>query len=258
MRAPVARNSRPSAQDRNLPCTSTSIPGPKRLLKKVAGQRLLIPVQPSTRPAGSRSRTPPRQPPDLRERSVPGLVGRAAEVLVVDLAVRNVQGQPVDRDDPQPAAGHPGCPLVPDQPRDLLEQEPDRRRAELAAAPRQRGDVRRLPSPPLPASTQPPGSSCCPASRPAARRWWYSPSASLVITCPYPQFRPRNSHNASTKYITSRAGSSGRRCSRAPASATAASTSSGVKTLASTPTEIRSGSQPSGESPSEPSCATKS
>ena len=94
---------------------------------------------------------------------------------------------------------------------------------------------------PSPAPTQPPGSSCCPASRSAARRWWYSPSASLVITCPYPQFRPRNSHSASTKYTISRAGSSRRRCSRAPASSTAASTSSGVKTLVSTPTEIRSG-----------------
>ena len=59
--------------------------------------------------------------------------------------------------------------------------------------------------------------------------------------------------HASTKYTISRAGNSRRRCSRAPASSTAASTSSGVKTLVSTPTEIRSGSHPSGESPSEPS-----
>ena len=132
---------------------STSIPGPKQPgLEQVAGQGLLaVPVRaqgcPQQAPGPGLRR---RQPPHLRERPVPGLVGRAAEVLVVDLAVRHVRGRPVDRDDPQPAAEHPRRPLVPDRPRDLLEQEPDRCRAELAAAPRQRGDVRRPPPPPLP------------------------------------------------------------------------------------------------------------
>ena len=148
---PVARNSRASAQDRNLRSASTSIPGPKHpWLQQVAGQGLLgVPVRaqgcPEQAPGPGLRR---RQPPDLRERPVPGLVGRAAEVLVVRLAVRHVRGRPVDRDDPQPAAGHPGGTVIPDRPRDLLEQEPDRRRAELAAAPRQRGDVRRPPPPP--------------------------------------------------------------------------------------------------------------
>ena len=33
----------------------------------------------------------------------------------------------------------------------------------------------------------------------------YSPSASLAIICPCPQFRPRNSHKARTKYTIGRA-----------------------------------------------------
>ena len=61
---------------------------------------------------------------------------------------------------------------------------------------------------PCPASTRMPGASF-PASRSAPRCWLYSPSASLAITCPYPQFRPRNSHKASTKYAISRAGKAG-------------------------------------------------
>ena len=105
---------------------------------------------------------------------------------------------------------------------------------------------------PCPAFTQPSGSSR-PASRSAPRRWWYSPSASLAITCPYPQFRPRNSHSASTKYTISRAGSSRLRCSRVPVAPTTSSTSSGGNALVSTPIEIRSGSHPSGDRPSEPS-----
>ena len=104
---------------------------------------------------------------------------------------------------------------------------------------------------PPPASTRPPGARR-PASKSAPRRWQYSPSVSLAITCPYPQFRPRNSHNASTKYTISRAGNSRRRCSRVPVTSMTSSTSSGGNALVSTPTEIRSGSQPSGESPSEP------
>ena len=105
---------------------------------------------------------------------------------------------------------------------------------------------------PPPASTRPPGARR-PASKSAPRRWQYSPSVSLAITCPYPQFRPRNSHNASTKYTISRAGNSRRRCSRVPVTSMTSSTSSGGNALVSIPTEIRSGSQPSGESPSEPS-----
>ena len=105
---------------------------------------------------------------------------------------------------------------------------------------------------PPPASTRSPGASF-PASRSAPLLWWYRPSASLAITCPYPQFRPRNSHKARTKYTISRAGSKRRRCSRVPVTSTTSSTSSGGNALVSTPTETRSGSQPSGDNPSEPS-----
>ena len=47
--------------------------------------------------------------------------------------------------------------------------------------------------------------------------------------------------------------SSLRDCSRAPATSTAASTASGGKALVSTPAEIRFGSHPARDSPSEPS-----
>ena len=105
---------------------------------------------------------------------------------------------------------------------------------------------------PPPASTRPPAARR-PASRPAPRRWQHRPPVSLAIPCPYPQFRPRNSHNASAKHTTSQAWNSRRRRSRVPATSMTSSTSSGGNALVSTPTEIRSGSQPSGESPSEPS-----
>jgi hypothetical protein len=136
--------------------------------------------------------------------------------------------------------------------RHVLEQHPHRTGTQLAAPAGQRGDVRQPPLAAAPASTRPPGARR-PASKSAPRRWQYSPSASLAITCPYPQFRPRNSHNASTKYTISRAGNSRRRCSRVPVTSMTSSTSSGGNALVSTPTEIRSGSQPSGESPSQPS-----
>ena len=67
----------------------------------------------------------------------------------VGFFVRHVRRRPVDRHDPVPAAEHPGGTVLADRPGDLLEQEPDRCRAELAAASRQRGDVRLPPPPPL-------------------------------------------------------------------------------------------------------------
>ena len=260
MCAPVARNSRASAQDRNLRSASTSIPGPKQPLSsrsrasacslsrygpRDAPSRLPVPDS-----AAASHRTcanaPSRAWLDGRPKcsSFGGLSGTSE----VDPSMETTRS---------PQQNTPGVPSSPIGPATCSNRN---RTGAGPSLPRPRdseemfGCRHRRPSP---APTQPPGSSCCPASRSAARRWWYSPSASLVITCPYPQFRPRNSHSASTKYTISRAGSSRRRCSRAPASSTAASTSSGVKTLVSTPTEIRSGSQPSGESPSEPSCATK-
>ena len=91
-----------------------------------------------------------RHPPDLRERAVPGLVRRPAEERVILLAVRNVRHGPVYRHDPQPAAEHPRRPVRSRRPRHLLEQHPDRCLPELAAAPRQRRDVRLPPPPAVP------------------------------------------------------------------------------------------------------------
>jgi hypothetical protein len=58
-------------------------------------------------------------------------------------------------------------------------------------------------------------------------------------TRPYPY--PVNSHIVRTKYTASRAGSDRVRSSRAPASSTTKSTSSGVKVRDSKPIRIRSG-----------------
>ena len=157
-------------------------------LEKVAGQGLLtVPVR-----AYRRAQQAPgpglrrRQPPHLRERPIPGLVGRTAEERVVRLAVRNVRCRSVHRDDPQPAAEHARCPRVPDRPRDLLEQEPDRCRAELAAAPRQRGDVRRLPPPPLPRVHPPPGVQLLPGQQVTGAPLMVEPVGQLGHHLPVP------------------------------------------------------------------------
>ena len=73
---------------------------------------------------------------------------------------------------------------------------------------------------------------------------------------PVAVFGPRNSHNASTKYSTSRAGNNRCRCSRVSVVATTRSTNSGGNALVNAPTDTRSGNQPSGESPADPSRAT--
>ena len=261
MCAPVARNSRASAQDRNLRSASTSIPGPKHPWSP-AGRGPGPARCPGTGPgmprAGSRSRTRP-PPATCTCGNAPSRVWLDGRPKCSSLAALSGTSEvdPSIETTRSPQQDTPGASSSPIGPATCSNRN---RTGAGPSLPRPRdseeifGGCHRRPPP---ASTQPSGSSCCPASRSPARRWWYSPSASLTITCPYPQFRPRNSHNASTKYTTSRAGSSRRRCSRAPASSTAASTSSGVKTLVRTPTEIRSGSHPSGESPSEPSCATK-
>jgi streptogramin lyase len=106
------------------------------------------------------------------------------------------------------------------------------------------------------ASTTPAASSPDPASRSAARRRWYRPSTSFDSTCVYPQVRPRNSHNASTTYTTSRDGSSRRRSSTVSVSRSTRSTSSGGNTFVNAPTDTRSGNQPSGDTPADPSCPT--
>ena len=59
-----------------------------------------------------------------------------------------------------------------------------------------------------------------------------------------------------TKYTINRAGYNRRRTSRVSVTSTTRSTSSGGNVLVDAPTDTRSGSQPSGETPSAPSCAT--
>ena len=54
----------------------------------------------------------------------------------------------------------------------------------------------------------------------------------------------------------SRAGNNRRRSSRVSVASTTRSTSSGGNALVNAPTDTRSGNQPSGETPSDPSCAT--
>ena len=151
MCAPVARKARARDQDRNLRSASTSIPAPKQL-QQVHGQRLLrgrygpidapsrLPV-PDSAAATHRAcgNAPNRDWLDGRPKNAPFL-----------LAVRHVRDRSVHRDDPQPAAEHPGSAICPCWPRYLLEQHPDRFCAQLAAAPRQGGDVRLLPPPALP------------------------------------------------------------------------------------------------------------
>ena len=147
------------------------------------------------------------------------------------------------------AAGHPGVLLVPGRPRDLLEQEPDRCRAEL---PRPRdseemfgGRHRRPP----PASTQPCGSSCPSAGpRHAAGDTARRP---LVITCPYLRSGPGTATTPARN--TPPAGQAAPR-SRAPASP--ASTNSGVKTLVRTLDPVRQPHDPR-KPLREPSCARK-
>ena len=154
----------------------------------------------SPRPAGCRSRTRPPRPTGLRERPVPGLV----------------HGRPkTPRSCRCPARPSP---TRPSRPRAARSRTPPARRpppsapppARTASAPDQR------PASPGPATARrcsaattaalagidpSPGASF-PASRSAPR--CCLPLPSLAITCPYPQFRPRNSHNARTKYTISR------------------------------------------------------
>ena len=169
MCAPVAKNSRASAQDRNLRSASTSIPA--RSIRSPAG-RGPGPARspgtvPATPPAGSRSRTPPPPATALRERPVTGLIRRTAEMRGVRRLVRHVRRRPVHRDDPQPAAEHPRRPLIPDRPRDLLEQEPDRCRAELARGP---ATAKRCSAASTAARRPRPPSRPGPAPRPAGHR----------------------------------------------------------------------------------------
>ena len=252
MCAPVARKARARDQDKNFRSASTSIPGPRHPSRSRASGCSAAGIGPRPPRAGSRSPTRPPPPTGPAGTRPPGTGSTAARRTRRSCRCPARPSWTRHRHDPQPAAEDTRCPVRARRPRHLLEQHPHRVRAELAAPAGQRGDVRLPPSPPAPRPPSRPGPAT-PASRSAPRRWWYRPSASLAITCPYPQFRPRNSHSASTKYTISRAGSSRRRCSRVPVTSMTSSTSSGGNALVSTPTEIRSGSQPSGDRPSEPS-----
>ena len=166
MCAPVAGlpGQRPGQELRSA---STSIPGPKHPVSRRSRARAcsLSRYGPGMPRAGSPSPTPP--PPATAPAGTPrhGPGWTAAEMRGVGFFVRHVRRRPVDRHDPVPAAEHPGGTVLADRPGDLLEQEPDRCRAELAAASRQREMFGCRHRRPCPASTQPPGSICCPSSR---------------------------------------------------------------------------------------------
>ena len=259
MCAPVARNSRASAQDKNLRSASTSIPGPKHpVSRSVAGQDLSLSRSgPGMPRAGSPSPTspPPATAPAGTPRHGPGWT--AAEMRGIGFFVRHVRRRPVDQTRPGARSRTPRGHRPRRSARRPARTGTGPVPAELAAASRQRGDVRLPPPPPLSRVNPAARIHLLPVQQVTGAPLVIQPVGELGHHLPVPAFRARNSPTASTKYITSRAGRSRRRCSRAPAASTAASTSSAVKTLARTPTEIRSGSQPSGDSPSEPSCATR-
>jgi hypothetical protein len=249
----VARKARAAAQDKNLRSASTSMPGPKQPSRSAASG---CPAS-VYRPIAAPSRLPVPDSAAATHRACGNapsrdwLEGRPKNAAFFGLSGTSVT-DPSMETTRSPQQNTPGAPSAPVGPATCSNNI---RTGSAPSLPRPRDSEEMFGSHhwrPPPASTRPPGARR-PASRSAPRRWQYSPSVSLAITCPYPQFRPRNSHNASTKYTISRAGNSRRRCSRVPVTSMTSSTSSGGNALVSTPTEIRSGSQPSGESPSEPS-----
>ena len=253
MCAPVARKARARDQDRNFRSASTSIPGPKQCRRSRASGCSAVRYGPTAAP----SRLPVPDSAAATHRTCGNAPsrdwfdGRPKNATFLPLSGTSVVDPSIDttRSPQQKTPGAPSAPVGPatcsnsirtgsgpslPRPRDSEEMFGCRHRR------------------PCPASTQPPGSST-PASRSAPRRWWYRLSASLAITCPYPQFRPRNSHGPARNTPSAGPAAAGRRCSRVPVTSMTSSTSSGGNALVSTPTEIRSGSQPSGDNPSEPS-----
>ena len=163
MCAPVASTARARDQDRKFRSASTSMPGPRQCSRSKASD---------CSPPGIRAQRRPEQAPgpglgrrdpsDLRERAVPGLIRGPPEERGVLLAVRHVRRGPVHRDHPQPAAEDARRAARARRPRRVLEQHPDRVGAQLPAPARQRGDVRLPPPPALPridpaVRVQPPG-----------------------------------------------------------------------------------------------------
>jgi hypothetical protein len=88
-------------------------------------------------------------PADLRERPIPGGIRGPPEVLGVCRRVGHVGGGAVHGHHPQPAAEHPGRVRGADRAGDLVEQHMQRVGAQPGPRPRQRGDVRWPPPPPV-------------------------------------------------------------------------------------------------------------
>ena len=120
------------------------------------------------------------------------------------------------------------------------------------AAARQIRDIR-LPPPPALPRTDPAVRLQLPGQQVSAAPLMVQPVGQLghhlaVPAVPAPE-QPQGQHEIHHQPR----GSSRRRCSRVPVTPITSSTSSGGKTLVRTPIEIRSGSHPSGDNPSEPS-----
>ena len=91
-------------------------------------------------------------PADLRERPIPGGIRGPPEVLGVCFRVGHVGGGAVHGHHPQPAAEHPGRAVrgrTADGAGDLVEQHVQRVGPQPGPRPRQRGDVRWPPPPPV-------------------------------------------------------------------------------------------------------------
>ena len=128
------------------------MPGPKQCSRSRASGCSAVRYGPMRRPEQAPGPgLGRRHPPDLRERAVPGLVRRPAEERGVLLCcpARPSWTRP-SRHDPQPAAEDARRAVRARRPRHVLEQHPDRVRAQFPAPARQRGDVRLLPPPALP------------------------------------------------------------------------------------------------------------
>ena len=200
------------------------MPGPKQPSRSAASGCSASVYRPIAAPSRLPSRTRPPRPTAPAGTPRPGTVRRPAEnAAFFSLSARLSLTRPS-----RPRAARSRTPPSPRpppsaRPRALTASAPYQRPASPGPATARR--VRQPPWRPCPRPPVLPAPAARPAGpRPAARRTARLPA--YAITWPYPQFRPRNSHNASTKYTISRAGSSPRRCSRVPVTSMISSTNS--------------------------------
>ena len=193
--APAARKARAAAPDKNLRSASTTMPGPKQPSRPAASGCPAPVYQPIAAP----SRLPVPDSAAATHRacgnapSPDWLEGRPKNAAFLSLSGTSVTDPSLETTR-SPQQNTPGAPSAPAGPATCPNNI---RTGPAPSLPRPQDSEQMSGSHhwrPPPASTRPPGASR-PASNPAPRRWQYSPSVSLAITCPYPQFRPRNSHN---------------------------------------------------------------